>query len=101
MPHQVSQPAEEGPGEDEASASKAEWVDVEGGSADNDEGAPARGNRAPNKGKGRQGAPKHTVQSAQQLPPKAATGKRKNNAGGKEASRAGSGEALRKTPRRK
>ncbi|KAF8595340.1 hypothetical protein BDV93DRAFT_515055, partial [Ceratobasidium sp. AG-I] len=69
----VSQPAEEGPGEDEVSASKAEWVDVEGGLADNDEGAPARGNQAPNKGKGRQGAPKRTVQSAQRSPPKAAT----------------------------
>ncbi|KAF8594451.1 hypothetical protein BDV93DRAFT_565425 [Ceratobasidium sp. AG-I] len=100
-PRDVESPAEEGPGVDEALASKAEWVDVEGGSADNDEGAPACGNWAPNKGKGRQGAPKCTVQSAQQLPPKAATGKCKNNAGGKEASGAGSGEALRKTPRRK
>ncbi|KAF8604845.1 hypothetical protein BDV93DRAFT_507383 [Ceratobasidium sp. AG-I] len=72
-PRDVESPAEEGPGEDEASASKAEWVDVEGGSADDDEGAPAHGNRGPNKGKGRQGAPKRTVQSAQRSPPKAAT----------------------------
>ncbi|KAF8596309.1 hypothetical protein BDV93DRAFT_563448 [Ceratobasidium sp. AG-I] len=35
-PHDVESPAEEGPGQDEALASKAEWVEVEGGLADND-----------------------------------------------------------------